>query len=339
MMALCTTLLFHAGAPEARAGQLPEPDAAQAQEPLDRSLLGDLLGQLDLGSLDLGPLLQEEGGSAGSSSVGDILTLIGIGTRPLKDCKISPIKDQAYTGKAVTPSLTITYNGTRLKKNTDYTVKYTNNTKAGTASCTVTGQGMYSGTRRVSFKITKSASASGKSTSKSEKKTGKFTVKVTTSSYVFNGSEKKPSVKVTYKGKSVTSGHYTVTYKNNKNVGKATVTVKGKGEYKELTGEASFKITLKKTSLKTASCKTPGSADLSWTADPQSEGYQIQACTNKEFGSGVKKMTVAEGKTDSCQFEKLTGGKKYYFRIRSFKKVGSSNWYSEWSAARQVSVR
>ena len=323
-------------------------DTLPPGEEMDRSFLSDLLGSMDLGSLldglDVGGLL---GGGEEASQLGDLLTLVGIGSRPMKDCTIGKIKDQTYTGKAITPTLTITYNGVRLKKNTDYTVKYSNNTKVGTASCTITGKGNYSGTRKVSFKIVRSGSASqnasGKTTSSgknsSSKKTGKLTVKLKTGSYVYNGEARKPSVQVTYRGKAVSSADYTLTYKDNKNVGKATVTVKGKEDYKGLSGEASFKITLKKTTLKTASSSASGCITAGWIPDSQADGYQLQFCLEKEFSSGIKKAAVDGGKTASYQMEKLTPGRKWFVRIRSFKKVGSSSWYSDWSGAKQVSVR
>lgn len=60
-----------------------------------------------------------------------------------------------YDGKAKTPTVKITYGGKTLKKGTDYTVKYTNNKKVGTAKVTITGKGNYTGTLTKTFKITK----------------------------------------------------------------------------------------------------------------------------------------------------------------------------------------
>lgn len=66
---------------------------------------------------------------------------------------IAAIRNQYYTGKALTPAVTVTVGGRTLKKNTDYTAAYENNTKAGTASVTVTGIGAYRGTLTKTFKI------------------------------------------------------------------------------------------------------------------------------------------------------------------------------------------
>lgn len=58
-----------------------------------------------------------------------------------------------YTGKALRPSVTVTYNGAKLIKGTDYTVSYKNNIKIGKATVTVTGKGNYKGTAKATFSI------------------------------------------------------------------------------------------------------------------------------------------------------------------------------------------
>ena len=117
------------------------------------------------------------------------------------------------------------------------------------------------------------------------------------------------------------------------------MTVKGKGDYKGYEGETVFTITLKKTSLKSAAAAGSGQIKCTWTKDGQAEGYKIQYCTNKAFKNSAKEITVSGGTSQSALIEKLTAGKKYYVRIRSYRKVGSRNWYSEWSSARTVTVR
>ncbi len=79
-------------------------------------------------------------------------------------------------------------------------------------------------------------------------------IKLGTTSYVYNGKSRKPSVKVYRNGNEVPTDCYSVSYKNNVNVGTATVTVTGKGNY-EGTAKATFKIT-KATNNFTASGKT-----------------------------------------------------------------------------------
>ncbi|MBR6045449.1 MAG: Ig-like domain-containing protein [Ruminococcus sp.] len=61
--------------------------------------------------------------------------------------------DFTYDGSAKTPSVTVKYNGKALRNGTDYTVSYTDNTNAGTASVTVTGKGSYTGSVTKNFTI------------------------------------------------------------------------------------------------------------------------------------------------------------------------------------------
>ena len=58
-----------------------------------------------------------------------------------------------FSGDAVTPEPVVSFIGTTLKKGTDYTVSYNNNTSIGSASVMITGKGDYSGTKTINFKI------------------------------------------------------------------------------------------------------------------------------------------------------------------------------------------
>ena len=70
---------------------------------------------------------------------------------------VTGISDKRYTGKAVTQSPVLSYYGMILKKGTDYTVSYANNTKEGTATVSFTGKGNYTGTVKKTFRITSDA--------------------------------------------------------------------------------------------------------------------------------------------------------------------------------------
>lgn len=67
---------------------------------------------------------------------------------------ISAIPAQIYSGAALTPNVTVTYENKTLVKNVDYTVNYKNNTEIGTATIVITGTGDYSGTVEKNFTIT-----------------------------------------------------------------------------------------------------------------------------------------------------------------------------------------
>ena len=126
-----------------------------------------------------------------------------------------------YNGSSKTPAVTVTDGTKTLVSGTDYSVKYTNNINTGTAKVTVTGMGNYKDSVEKTFTIDQ------KSLSNAE-------VNLSSSSYVFNGKAKKPTVTVTLGTKTLISGtDYSVKYTNNINAGTAKVTVTGTGNYKD----------------------------------------------------------------------------------------------------------
>jgi len=141
------------------------------------------------------------------------------------DATVSPISAQAYTGSAIVPPVTITYNGKQLTSD-DYTIKCTDNIDVGMATVTITGKGNYTESRQESFKITTADISNAN---------------VEIADQTYTGSALKPSVKITVNGTELTSSDYDISYENNTNAGTAEVTIVGKGNY---TGEkkAEFKI-------------------------------------------------------------------------------------------------
>lgn len=67
--------------------------------------------------------------------------------------EIDPIKDREYTGKKITPKITVKYDGETLTQGIDYTLSWKNNKSIGTAMVTVKGQGRYTGTKETTFNI------------------------------------------------------------------------------------------------------------------------------------------------------------------------------------------
>ena len=164
----------------------------------------------------------------------------------------------------------------------------------------------------------------------------KLTVKV--SNVTYNGKAQKPSVKVYSGKKRLSSKYYTVSYKNNKNVGYGTVTVKGKGSYSKTSGTAKFKINLKKTKLSSAKSTKKKTFTTTWKKTGGNSGWQVQYSTNKKFRSGVRTVNLKANNT-KLTVRKLKSRKNYYVRIRSYKKVGKQTWYSGWSNVKSVRIR
>lgn len=137
-----------------------------------------------------------------------------------------------YTGAAIQPTVTVKDTDiSELKLNTDYTVKYGDNV-SGTGTVTISGIGNYAGTVELTFTITAA---------------NMIEVSGVQDSYTYTGEPITPEVTVKdSSGLQLVKGtHYTVTYKDNLNVGTATVTVTGLGVYAGQTKVVTFEIAAK----------------------------------------------------------------------------------------------
>ena len=164
----------------------------------------------------------------------------------------------------------------------------------------------------------------------------KLTVKVKNVTY--NGKAQKPAITVYAGKKKLSSKYYTVSYKNNKNVGYGTVVVKGKGSYGKYSGTAAFKINLKKTKLSSAKSTKRKTFTTTWKKTGGNSGWQVQYSLNKKFRSGVRTVNLKSRNT-KLAVRNLKNRKKYYVRVRSYKKVGKQTWYSGWSSVKSVRIR
>ena len=163
----------------------------------------------------------------------------------------------------------------------------------------------------------------------------KFTVK--TKNVIYNGKAQKPAVNVYAGNKKISSKYYSVSYKNNKNVGYGTVVVKGKGSYAKYSGFTTFKINLKKVSLSSVKAQKKKMV-VYWKKTGGNQGYQVQYSTSKRFSSHVKTVRLSAGKK-SVTIKNIPAKKRYYVRIRSYKKVGNKIWYTGWSKAKNIRTK
>lgn len=145
-----------------------------------------------------------------------------------------------YDGTEKKPKITVKSGRKLLVSGTDYTVSCRNNINVGTASVTITGKGSYSGSQTKNFTITPADLTKTK-------------ISLSASSFIYDGAEKKPAITIKAGKKQLTlNKDYTISYKNNTNVGTASVTVTGKGNY---TGTISKSFTIAATNLSTADVK------------------------------------------------------------------------------------
>ena len=129
---------------------------------------------------------------------------------------------------------------------------------------------------------------------------------------------------------------YTVSYSNNKKVGKATVKITGKGKYGGVITKT-FKINPAKQEIQKLTAKSKAFF-VDWAQKGSATGYEIQYATNSKFTS-AKKVTITNNKTDKTTVSKLSGKKKYYVRVRSYTTVKGTKYYGAWSASKSVTTK
>ncbi|MBR5337219.1 MAG: leucine-rich repeat protein [Lachnospiraceae bacterium] len=182
------------------------------------------------------------------------------GTISLSKATVTGVKDKTYTGSAITQSPTVKLKGNVLKKGRDYDISYENNTNVGTASLIITGKGDYKDEKKVTFKIRPMTITKAKVTGLTDK--------------TYTGETFRQDVRVKVGKNVLTEGKdYSLSYKNNKKVGKATITVKGKGNY---SGTCSVQFKIKKA--------------------PNTLKVEGKTATIKESGLKNKKGTIAVSK-------------------------------------------
>ena len=163
-------------------------------------------------------------------------------------------------------------------------------------------------------------------------------VKLSKTSYTYNGKAQKPKVVVkNSKGKALTEGKdYTVKYQSGrKSPGTYTVTVTFKGNYsgkKTLT----FTIAPKAPTLKATAAKK--SAKLSWNKQTGATGYNVYMAASKN--GKYKKLANVKGNRN-VKFTKtgLTKGKTYYFKVEAYTTSGKKTINGAYSAVKSVKVK
>lgn len=251
---------------------------------------------------------------------------------------VAPIADQAYTGAAITPAVTVkvSENGAKLVEGKDYTVAYSYNTKVGTAYVTITGIGEYKGTKVVSFNIVGEMDQTIEVLAAQERDLGNGTrtlnskatkIKYTTA----------PETAVTY----TSSDENVVTVDAEGNLkytglGEATITIEAKAEngYKAAKKEIKVVVKLAKPSF------TPFSKNNAFTLTSSTvkgaEKFEVQYATKKNF-SNAKTKTFTTTTAGKIRQVKVAAADKrtYYVRVRAV----SGTTKSAWSGVKTVATK
>lgn len=169
-------------------------------------------------------------------------------------------------------------------------------------------------------------------------------VKLPSTTRVYNGKYITQKISIrTSLGLLKPGRDYAVTYKSNRAVGTARMTITGKINYKgSLT--RTFKIIPKSTKIRKLK-KGRNSIKVTWarqsTKMPSKRisGYQVQTAVNKKFTKRVKTKRIKGYKKTSVKIYNLSAKRKYYVRVRTYMKTGGKTYYSNWSKVRSVRTR
>ena len=199
-----------------------------------------------------------------------------------------------YDGTPKTPAVQLAgADGILLAEGTDYTVSYENNVDAGTGTVTITRSGNFMGAIKKKFSIARAP-------------LGEKATKLTSASYTYDGTAKKPGLVAS--GKAFAAGKdYTVAYAGNVNAGTATATFTGKGNY---TGTVKKTFSIARAQLASGSSTTKASlAKTAYTYDGKAKtpgvtvvfrgrtlvrniDYTVSYAANKAASSANRKATV-----------------------------------------------
>lgn len=255
---------------------------------------------------------------------------------PISKATVSTISPRAYTGKAVTPAVTVKYGSKTLTKGTHYTVSYKNNVNVGIATLTITGRGSYSGSKTVRFYIVSPAV------------TGLSYKNVTqTSVYLYWKASPKATGYQIYKFDTVTKAYkyFRVSAKNAVAInglaaGSTTVfrvrpysrLANGKFVYGSLS--PAIKVLTRPADVAgvAQSAAKANAATVSWKAAAGATGYQVYL-----YDAAAKKYVLkAAVKTNRATLTGLAPALTSVVRVRAYRTINGSNLVSALSPAIQL---
>ncbi|MBE6741166.1 MAG: fibronectin type III domain-containing protein [Ruminococcaceae bacterium] len=136
---------------------------------------------------------------------------------------------------------------------------------------------------------------------------------------------------------AIREGKHVYYKKDSKLTKHATFKAAGEREYKCCHCSKKIKVTVSKLGTPKLASVTKGSKSFTakWNKVSSVDGYQIQYSTSKSFKNAKKKST----KNASLTVKNLKTNKKYYVRIRAYKKINGKTQYSKWSDSKSVTTK
>lgn len=231
-----------------------------------------------------------------------------------------------YTGKAQKPAVKVTVSGKALSTD-DYSVAYSNNKNAGIAKVVITGKGNYTGKVESTFVIKKASQTIQKQTVYAYSK------------YVKMKASAKGKVTYTSSNKKIATVNKKTGFVTAKKPGKVQikVTAAATANYKKSTGTITLIVVPATPTVKKAAAYKTKAIKVSYKKVSGASGYQITYATNKAFKNA--KSTYVSGKKSSAVIKNLKKGKKYYVKVRAYKKINGKKFYSVYSGKTSVKTK
>lgn len=248
----------------------------------------------------------------------------------------------AYDGKYKKPSAKIS----GLKSGTDFKCYYYGNLYVGVATVLIEGTGNYTGEINKTFKIVP-AKIKG---FKAVKTTGSSVDLVWSSHCAYQGAQiYDVNAKKIVADVDVLNEKCTVKKLKAGTVYKYKIrewyeTDSGVKLYGDWSDTIEFATKPAAAAVKTVKSSKSKTLTATWNKQTSATGYQLQYSTSSKFASkATKTTTVSKNSQTSTSIAKLTGGKKYYVRIRTYKTVKingkSTKVYSDWSKSKSVTIK
>lgn len=246
---------------------------------------------------------------------------VPITKRLLKKSMISMRKTNMYTGSGIKDNFTIKDQKKKLVKKKDFKAGYINNKNLGKAIILFKGLGNYKGTVKETFVISKRTLKSV--TCRYEK------VKVYRGKPISVGIELENHSKVMKKDRD-----YAVMYKENTEIGKASVILEGKGNYK---GKRTLKFSIipKKPSIKKVA-KKGQKLRLTLSKGKDVTGYRIYVSNSRSFKKSGTRQYVTTGR--GFGIEKMEKG-TWYLRIKAYTVRKDGTYVSPYSSVKKVKIK
>ncbi len=240
-------------------------------------------------------------------------------------------REYVWTGSAIRPKpvIMIKKSGKEAAES-DYTLIYSKTVEPGSYSVGIRGEGRYREYRQISEDyaiVPAPMSAVTVRTIPDQAYTGKA-VKYLPANGI-----------ITYNGRTLLRNtDYTISYKNNKAIGKATMTLTGMDHFTG-TRAVTFKIVPKKGAVKKAVSRKKAQLTVIAKKDTGVTGYEFATAKNAKFTKGKKTASVKKYSSKGYTFKKLTSGKVYYVRVRTYKTVSGKKYCGAWSAVKKLRIK